>query len=107
MTRKPKNTQGAGDALDGAQAPDQAEAPGAAPADDGADTSAGGATSPADPSPPVQTVLVTGPKRGRWRAGMHFTPTPTALVLADLSPGVLATLKADPLLTVRIVDAPY
>lgn len=107
MTRKPKNTQGAGDALQGAQAPDQAEVTGAAPADDGADTLAGGTTPPADPSPPGPTVLVTGPKRGRWRAGMHFTPAPTALVLADLAPGVLDALQADPALTVKIVDAPY
>lgn len=107
MTRKPKNTQDAGDALQGAQAPVQAEVTGAAPADDGADTLAGGTTSPADPSPPGPTVLVTGPKRGRWRAGMHFTPAPTALVLADLAPGVLEALQADPALTVQIVDAPY
>ena len=109
MTRKAKNTQGAGDALQGEEAPDQAEVTGAAPADDGADTLAGGTTPPADPSLPVPTVLVTGPKRGRYRGGFPFpfTPTPTALPLDDLAPGVLEALEADPLLTVKIVDAPY
>lgn len=120
MTRKPKNTQGAQDSLQGAQAPDQAEAPMTAataeadPANAAEGTknalaapSAGGATPPAEPSLPVPTVLVTGPKRGRWRAGMHFTPAPTALPLDDLAPGVLDALQADPALTVQIVDAPY
>ena len=119
MTRKPKNTQGAQDSLQGAQAPDEAEAPITAATGEAdqanpaegtealAAPSAGGTTPPADPSPPGPTVLVTGPKRGSWRAGMHFTPTPTALPLDDLAPGVLEALEADPLLTVKIVDAPY
>lgn len=105
MTRKPKNTQGAEDSLQGAQDPEKAEVRAAPEA--GADAAAGGTTPPADPSLPVPTVLVTGPKRGRWRAGMHFTSAPTALPLADLAPGVLDALQADPVLKVEIIDAPY
>lgn len=53
------------------------------------------------------SVLVTGPKAGRWRAGRHFTPEPVSIVIDDLTLLEMDALVTDPLLTVEAIDAPY
>ncbi|ODM49858.1 hypothetical protein A9320_28250 [Ruegeria sp. PBVC088] len=53
-----------------------------------------------DPEQPPEGVLtVIGPKKGRWRAGRHFTPEPVEIPLANLSEEEIAMLVADPKLT--------
>lgn len=65
------------------------------------------ATDAPDQAPDVApTVLVTGPKKGRWRAGRFFGPTPTAIRFEDLSEAELAALTGDPALSVHVTDAP-
>lgn len=49
-------------------------------------------------------IIVTGPKKGRWRAGRYFTAESTLIELAELTDDELATIAADPALTV--VEAP-
>lgn len=53
------------------------------------------------------TVIVTGPKAGRWRAKRFFTEVPTPINLTDLSETELELIEGDPLLTVQVVDAPH
>lgn len=48
----------------------------------------------------ARAISVTGPRRGRWRAGRHFTAEPVVLALADLPEAELAAIEADPRLTV-------
>lgn len=75
---------------------------------------------PPDPAPPVTSaggrddrakagpsLIVTGPKQGRWRAGRKFGPEPVTLIVADLDEGEFEALEKDPALTVLHVDAPY
>lgn len=63
-------------------------------------------TTPPIVQPAIQTqpepvmITVTGPKKGRWRAGRHFTPAPLAIPLADLSDDEIAMLTDDPKLVV-------
>lgn len=45
-------------------------------------------------------ITITGPKRGRWRAGRHFTPAPVQIPLADLSDDEIEMLRDDPKLSV-------
>ncbi|MBW4984743.1 hypothetical protein KZZ07_19560 [Mameliella sp. CS4] len=53
-----------------------------------------------DPEQPPEGVLtVIGPKRGRWRAGRHFSPEPVKIPLAELSDDEIAMLANDPKLT--------
>jgi hypothetical protein len=54
-----------------------------------------------------ETIIVTGPKKGRWRAKRFFTEEPVTINLTDLSNDDLALLASDPELTVTTVDAPY
>lgn len=64
-----------------------------------------------EPAPPPEakpvTVIVTGPKTGRWRAKRFFTAEPTSINLTDLTETELALIEGDPLLTVQVVDAPH
>lgn len=61
---------------------------------------------PAAPSPKDEeptgpsSITITGPRRGRWRAGRHFGPEPVTIALADLSDAELEALRGDPALTV-------
>lgn len=73
-----------------------------------ADTAAAGApaaaegldgTSAATAQPFV--VVVTGPRKGRWRAGRHFTAEPVTIPAEDLSEDEIAALQADPRLSVE------
>lgn len=45
-------------------------------------------------------ITVTGPKRGRWRAGRHFTAEPVQIPVADLTEEDIAALVGDPRLSV-------
>lgn len=47
-------------------------------------------------------LVVTGPRRGRWRAGRHFTDQPTRIPLDDLTEIELDALRDDPALTATI-----
>ncbi|WP_226557860.1 HI1506-related protein [Salipiger thiooxidans] len=50
-------------------------------------------------------VVVTGPKRGRWRAGRHFTAEPVTIPAEDLSEDEIAALLGDPRLSVETREA--
>lgn len=56
---------------------------------------------------PETTVVVTGPEKGRWRAGRKFTREPSSIPLGDLKEGDLEKLQADPELFVQVIDAPH
>lgn len=60
-----------------------------------ADVLAGQPDAPAGPA-----LIITGPKRGRWRAGRHFGPQAVTIPLTDLTEAEIAALRADPALTV-------
>ncbi|MBP0483945.1 hypothetical protein [Sagittula salina] len=53
-----------------------------------------------EPPAPDSALKVQGPKRGRWRAGMHFTPEPVILLISDLTAAQKAQIEADPTLLV-------
>lgn len=64
----------------------------------------GGDTAPAQPDPGAEgAIIVTGPKKGRWRAGRHFTPEPQIILVSDLEPGQREMIEADPKLSVEFV----
>lgn len=48
----------------------------------------------------VKAIIITGPKKGRWRAGRHFGPTPTTIPLEELSEEAAEALKSDPKLSI-------
>lgn len=50
-------------------------------------------------------VNITGPAKGRWRIGKHFTRETQRIELADLKDGQLDALEADPELVVSVVPA--
>ncbi|MEM5477168.1 hypothetical protein [Pacificibacter sp. AS14] len=50
-------------------------------------------------------VDVTGPAKGRWRIGKHFTRQTQRIALADLKDGELDALEADQELAVTVVPA--
>ncbi len=45
-------------------------------------------------------VQITGPKKGRWRAGRYFTNAPVTIPVADLSEDEQISLAMDPALTI-------
>lgn len=51
-------------------------------------------------APAGPALIITGPKRGRWRAGRHFGPQAVTIPLTDLTEAEIAALRADPALTV-------
>ena len=53
-----------------------------------------------DPLDGALGVSIVGPKRGRWRAGRHFTPEPTVIALDELSLDEQAAIAMDPELKV-------
>lgn len=85
-------------------APVATEALGQAVADTGT-----GATSPsaAADEPKSATLVITGPKQGRWRAKRHFGAEPVSIPANELTEEEIALLKGDPALTVRTIEAPY
>ncbi|MEQ5870242.1 hypothetical protein J4E08_10065 [Sagittula sp. NFXS13] len=52
----------------------------------------------------VLTIRVRGPKKGRYRAGRHFTRDVTEIPVDELTDGELDALQADPKLTVKVPD---
>lgn len=56
---------------------------------------------------PEPTIVVTGPEKGRWRAGRKFTREPSSIPAGDLTDKELALLQADPELQVRIIAPPH
>lgn len=69
------------------------------PSADSSKSNGGGSGLP----PTGGTITVKGPRRGRWRAGRHFTHEVVAIPLAELSDDQIAALQGDPTLTVQIV----
>ncbi|MBL4751461.1 MAG: hypothetical protein JKX71_12925 [Amylibacter sp.] len=49
------------------------------------------------------TVVVIGPKQGRWRIGRHFGPDQTSIPLEDLSEDDKQALHDDPVLAISII----
>ncbi len=109
MTDPTKNTQT--DATDVGNAGAVAETAGAvaaAPAAEGKSKKPSKALQEAmDRIAPPPTVVVTGPEKGRWRAGRKFTREPSSIPLGELKEGDLEKLLADPELFVQVVDAPH
>lgn len=54
--------------------------------------------------PPGPVLVVTGPKRGRWRAGRLFGPVPTRLSVALVTDAERAAIEADPALTAEVEE---
>lgn len=48
----------------------------------------------------AETITVVGPKKGRWRAGRHFTLEPTVIPMSDLTEAQFDAIDSDPLLVV-------
>lgn len=67
----------------------------------------GGDAESAGPSDPEPTVVVTALQPSRWRIGRHFGAEPVSIPAEELSEDEFAALKADPLLSIQIVGAPY
>lgn len=63
-----------------------------------------GADPQASPSVPGLVVRVTGPKKGRWRAGRHFTAEPVDIPMDELTGDELAALEADPKIEIEPID---
>jgi hypothetical protein len=49
-------------------------------------------------------IVVIGPKKGRWRAGRHFGPEPTIILVSDLIEGEGDALRSDPTLAISVVQ---
>ncbi|MEO1974805.1 MAG: HI1506-related protein [Paracoccaceae bacterium] len=83
--------------------PEPSEAAAANTVDAGAPAAAG-AKDGAPAAKPV-VVVVTGPRKGRWRAGRHFTAEPVTIPAEELSDDEVAALLGDPRLTVETREA--
>lgn len=94
--------QGAEDAQTAASAPAAGSGDVASVPDTGG--TGGGDTAPAQLDPAAAgAIIVTGPKKGRWRAGRHFTPEPQIILVSDLEPGQREMIEGDLKLTVEFV----
>jgi hypothetical protein len=51
-------------------------------------------------------IVVTGPVKGRWRAGRHFGPTPVVIAAVDLTEAQVRAIADDPELTMvpRLIE---
>lgn len=92
------------EAVAGVSAPEGDSTPPAQGNEGQADTAGEGKPSLATPVP---SFVITGPKKGRRRAGRSFGPEPVTIPAADLSDDEIAALTSDPGLTVTRIDAPY
>lgn len=64
----------------------------------------GGKTAPTQPEPGAEgALIVIGPKKGRWRAGRHFTREPSIILVSDLAEGEREMIEGDPMLTVEFL----
>ena len=52
---------------------------------------------------PRATLIVTGPKRGRWRAGRHFGPEPVEISCEDLTPDEFIAIVNEEKLTISVI----
>jgi len=55
---------------------------------------------------PEVVLTITGPKRGRRRAGRAFGPEPVRIAASDLSEADRRKLEADPALKIDVISAP-
>lgn len=77
-------------------------------------TEAGTARSASDQLPTdiktfdYNAISVTGPKKGRWRAGRHFGAEPVIIPLDEVSEDMAQKLQGDPMLSITpcLIDAP-
>ncbi|MCT4554634.1 MAG: hypothetical protein N4A53_08105 [Pelagimonas sp.] len=86
-----------------------AEAEQGGPVQDTSDGIAPAVESQHSVSPPKASekmLRVAGPKKGRWRAGMHFTMEPRDLRASDLTPKQIEMIEADKSLNVVTYEAP-
>ncbi len=85
--------------------------------DDGSGTDTSSQITPPEDQPAIQPdetstasdgqIRVIGPRRGRWRAGRHFTPEPVTIDVDDLSEAELDAILDDPVLqAVRVPAEP-
>ena len=58
-----------------------------------------GGDSDLGPDSDFEVLQVIGPKKGRWRAGRHFTPEASFLKVSELGEQDIAAIVADPVLT--------
>ena len=91
---QPESTLGDGDATGAAQEAPSATAAPQAPAPD--------VVKPAAKAK-AHVLRVTGPAKGRWRAGRKFGPEPVDIPVAELTEDDLAKLEGDPELVVALV----
>ncbi len=55
---------------------------------------------------PEVVLTITGPKRGRRRAGRQFGPEPVRIAASELSEADRRTLEADPALKIDVSSVP-
>ncbi|WP_295081118.1 hypothetical protein [Tabrizicola sp.] len=89
-----ESTLGDGDATGAAQEAPSATAAPQAPAPDVVKPAA---------KVKAHVLRVTGPAKGRWRAGRKFGPEPVDIPVAELTEDDLAKLEGDPELVVALV----
>ena len=53
------------------------------------------------------SLIVTGPRQGRWRIGRKFSAVPVTLLVSELTEDELKALGADKALTVVVAAPPY
>lgn len=102
-SRKPKAQEGASAPapVEEAQAaPAAVIAAEAVPADDAAGIPADQAAPP-EPAEPAH-YEITGPRKGRWRAGRFFTAEPTLVPVRDLTDDEIEALLHDPAIHIRL-----
>lgn len=75
--------------------------------DDGAGDAGGPGQRAANRFGMPRSIRVTGPEKGRRRAGMRFTREPVILEVDDLTDETLAALAADPELTIVPEEADF
>ncbi|MFN3575372.1 MAG: hypothetical protein ACK4TJ_00070 [Tabrizicola sp.] len=80
----------------------QTEQPGSA-LRDGDATGATEEASSATAAPKAYAVEVTGPAKGRWRAGRKFGPEPVAIPATELTEAQLRALDDDPEISLKMV----
>lgn len=61
---------------------------------------------PGAKGPDGWAVKVTGPAKGRWRAGRHFGPEAVTIRLTELTKAQFDALQSDPELVVQTVETP-
>ena len=54
--------------------------------------------------PEGYAVVVTGPAKGRWRAGRKFGPEPVSILAQELTEAELRAMDEDPELTLKMVE---